>query len=259
MVFGQVLRWTDRNSAQDFDRRYSDDGVQFWAPKLIEFGAIASGQLVLDAGCGTGGFGAAIGAATDAQVIGCDIAERFTRYARDKHSPVGRWIVGDAARLPLHDNTADCVLMSLLLHRVPDPAVVVADAVRVMRPTGVLLIHTIAPEVAAASAPYRYFPTMATAQHRRLPTAGQLRDWSQQAGLTDTSVRRITRPMKIDADSLEKRVREETPHRYPEIGAEELSAGLQQLSADQQQHGGPWHEPRAHTVVIAKRTPNRSH
>src|SRR5882757_4367176 len=112
MVSGQVGRWADRNSAYDFDCRYSEDGLRYWVPKFIECGAITAGQIVLDAGCGTGGFGAAIGTVTGAQVIGYDIAERFTRYARDKHSPVGWWIVGDAARLPLRNNTINCVLMS---------------------------------------------------------------------------------------------------------------------------------------------------
>jgi hypothetical protein len=99
---------------------------------------------------------------------------------------------------------------------------------------------------------------MATAQHRRLPTADQLHDWNQHAGLTDICVTHLTRPMNIDADILEQRVRAEIPHRYPEISTDELTAGLQQLRADQQQHDGPWHEPRTHTVVIAKRTPHRS-
>jgi ubiquinone/menaquinone biosynthesis C-methylase UbiE len=258
MVSGQVGRWADRSSARDFDGRYSEDGLRFWVPTFIECGAITAGQIVVDAGCGTGGFGAAIGSVSGAQVIGCDIAERFTRFARDKHSPVGWWIVGDAAQLPLRDNTIDCVLMSLLLHRVPDPAAVVADAARVLRPTGVLVIHTIAPDDAASSAPYRYFPTMATAQQQRLPTTGQMQDWSQRAGLTRVSVTGVRRPMHIDADALEARVRDEIPHRYPEISPAELSTGLQQLRADQQQRGGPWHEPRTHTIVTATAVPRRS-
>lgn len=258
MAFGQVTRWADRTSAPDFDRRYSADGVRFWVPKFIEFAAIGTGQIVLDAGCGTGGFGAAISTATGSQVVGCDIAERYARYAHEKHRSTGWWIVGDAARLPVRDNTIDCVLMSLLLHRVPDPGAVIAEAARVLRPTGVLLIHTIEPDTAAASAPYRYFPTMAAAQYRRLPASGQMLDWSHQAGLIDVAIRHVTRPMKIDGEHLEKRVRDEIPYRYPEIRRDELSVGLRQLRADQQRYGGPWHEPRAHTMVVAKRAPHRS-
>jgi SAM-dependent methyltransferase len=145
------------------------------------------------------------------------------------------------------------VLLSLLVHRVPDPAAVIADAARVLRPAGVLLIHTIAPEDPALTAPYRYFPNMAAAQRRRLPATARLDGWCHQAGMTSTTISRVTRPMAIDADKLEKRVREEIPHRYPDIGATELSDGLQQLHADQQRHGGPWHEPRTHTLMAAKR------
>lgn len=94
--------------------------------------------------------------------------------------------------------------------------------------------------------PTQHFPAMAAAQHRRLPTTGQLQDWSHHAGLTAICVTHAACPMHIDADVVEGHVRDEIPHRYPEITADELSAGLQQLRADQQQPGGPWHELRTH-------------
>ncbi|MBO0884474.1 MAG: methyltransferase domain-containing protein [Mycobacterium sp.] len=253
MPYGQIPQWSDRNSAQAFDSRYSDEGLRFWVPRLIEVGTITEGQTILDAGSGTGGFGAGVSAASGARVIGCDIAERFIRYARDNHAPIGWWMVGDAARLPLRDQTVDRVLMSLLLHRVPEPATVIAEAARVLRSSGALLIHTIAPEDAAVTAPYRYFPHMAAAQRRRMPAVARLDGWCRQAGLTDTAISQVTRPMAIDADALEKRIYEERPHRYPDISATELTEGMQQLRIDQDRHGGPWYESRVHTLMTAER------
>jgi hypothetical protein len=106
-------------------------------------------------------------------------------------------------------------------------------------------------EEAAASAPYRYFPSMAAAQRHRLPTADQLQDWCRHAGLANVYLTHVTRPVRIVAGLVEHRVHVEIAHRYPEITPDELSGGLQQLHEDEQQHGGPWHEPRTHTIVIA--------
>jgi ArsR family transcriptional regulator len=47
---------------------------------------------------------------------------------------------GELEALPIDDDTLDIGLMVLVLHHVPDPAAVLADAARVLRPGGRLLI-----------------------------------------------------------------------------------------------------------------------
>ncbi|HVX44709.1 MAG TPA: hypothetical protein VHC49_12520, partial [Mycobacteriales bacterium] len=61
---GQLPRWADTNSAERFDRRFADRNVEFWQPRLVRLGRIESGHRVVDAGCGTGGFAAAIAEST---------------------------------------------------------------------------------------------------------------------------------------------------------------------------------------------------
>lgn len=167
---GQLERWADTSSARHFDRRYAGDNLQFWVPRLIDLGRIRRGQWILDAGCGTGGFAAAIADLTGADVLGCDLAERFLQHAAAERSrSTVRWAVADVARFPVRSESIDCVLMSLLLHRVPEPAAVIRDAARILRPGGVLVVKTVVPDDAAAAVPYRFFPAMVAAQRRRLP------------------------------------------------------------------------------------------
>lgn len=248
---GQTQRWTDRNSAADFDGRYTGDSLEFWVPKLIDLGSIASGEVVLDLGCGTGGFAAAIAERARTRVVGCDLAERFVGYAHARRT--GSWIVGDAARIPLRGGSVDCVLMSLLLHRVPDAAAVVADAARILCVSGRVVIKTVSPDVAADSAQYRFFPSMVAAQRMRLPSTERLRECLRHAGLADISVAEVARDIEVRADRIERDITRQAPVRYPEMSAGELAAGLQRLRSEARSHNGSWMETRTSTILVGRR------
>lgn len=247
---GQLARWADRGSARDFDRRYSRDSVAFWVSRLAELGPIGAGDLVLDVGCGTGGFAVGIAEHTCARVIGCDLAAGLVRYAGDRATPVD-WLVADAHELPLADRSVDRVIMSLLLHRLPDPGRAVAEAHRVLRPGGSLLIKTVAPADAAATLPYRLFPTMAAAQLTRLPDLSEIMGWIAAAGFGESASRRVMRDRTLDPEHLAAAVAADMEVRYPELGADELRQGLRELRAEAARHPRMWIESRATTLVRA--------
>ncbi len=52
---------------------------------------------------------------------------------------------GDITQLPLSDNSADCVVIHQVLHYMPEPAKVIAEAWRLLRPDGHLLVVDYAP------------------------------------------------------------------------------------------------------------------
>jgi len=214
--------------------------------KLEQMRRFGSARL-LDIGCGTGGFAVGIAERTAGRVIGIDLTPRFIQYAGRSARSV-TWLIGDAARLPISDRQADCAIMSLLLHRVPEPATVIAEAYRVLRTGGTLLIRTVSPEDAAESVPYRFFPTIAAAQRDRMPATTRLTDWASGAGFNQLSVQRIEREIRINTDQLEQQIRADVPARYPDVTSAELAAGLRQLHADATQQIA-----RIATVVIARR------
>ena len=73
--------------------------------------------------------------------VGVDLGEGATRTAAAHGLAVAR---GDATRLPLRDGCADVVVAGEVLEHVPDLEGVVAEACRVLRPGGTLVLDTIA-------------------------------------------------------------------------------------------------------------------
>jgi SAM-dependent methyltransferase len=104
---------------------------------LRESGVSGSG-LLLELGAGSGAVTRRLRAAMpDATIIALDIDETLLRHARDAGATL---MVGDAARLPLRDGCADAVLLRYALQHIADPGPMLAEAGRVLRPAGRVVI-----------------------------------------------------------------------------------------------------------------------
>jgi malonyl-CoA O-methyltransferase len=97
----------------------------------------------LDLGCGTGHFSRALAARfAGADGVALDIAEGMLRHAR----PLGgaqQFIAGDAERLPLQSASCDLLFSSLALQWCADLHAVLGEALRVLRPGGMLAFSSL--------------------------------------------------------------------------------------------------------------------
>ena len=128
-----------------------------WESVRVElFGARLDLQLALsllepdavvgDLGCGTGHLSAMV-APHVAQVIAVDGSEEMLAAARERTHGLANVTLhlGDLERLPLADGLLDVATLSLALHYVPDPSRAVAEAARVLRPGGRLVVLDMMP------------------------------------------------------------------------------------------------------------------
>lgn len=92
------------------------------------------GSSILEVGCGTGHFGAALGA-RGYEVSGVDLAGAMLQRARTRF-PVA---LADAAQLPFAGASFDAVVLIAVLDFVPDPLAVLREAQRVARGNVVVL------------------------------------------------------------------------------------------------------------------------
>jgi ArsR family transcriptional regulator len=104
------------------------------------------GWVVGDLGCGTGQVTEAL-APFVAKVVAVDASADMLAAARHRlrgHASVA-FHQGSLECLPLEDDSLDAACVMLVLHHVPDPGRVLAEAARVLRPGGRLLVMDMQP------------------------------------------------------------------------------------------------------------------
>ncbi len=119
-------------------------GAAFAARALLAL--LPSDWVVGDLGCGTGANLPLI-APHVARVIGVDVSDDMLAAARGRAAGMTNVDLrrGALEALPIDAGTLDAALLMLVLHHVASPALVLAEAARVLKPGGRLLIVDMAP------------------------------------------------------------------------------------------------------------------
>jgi ArsR family transcriptional regulator len=138
----EVLRLRHENFDTHGDTKQLVPG-RSWAAWARALGHLLPELDVADIGCGEGYL--TLEAARWARsVIGIDrsaaVLDRARGLAARRHVRNVRWKQGDLAGLPLHDEAVDVALLSQALHHAQDPALAVAEAARILRKGGRMLV-----------------------------------------------------------------------------------------------------------------------
>ncbi len=117
---------------------------------IVEAAGFTGQELVVDMGSGAGHTALAC-ARHAARVVGIDVTPEMVEMAASLAAQRGlqnvEFRVGDVERLPFEDATVDVVTSRVSAHHYADPARALAEAFRVLRPGGVLIVaDSVAPE-----------------------------------------------------------------------------------------------------------------
>lgn len=223
-------------------QRYRGENVDFWVPRFAQAASIGRDEVIVDLGCGTGGFTSALGVTA----FGVEIDPALAGHGRRVH-PGLRVAVADVAAMPLRDDAADVALASLIFHQV-DRRSVASEAARVLRRGGRLVVRTVAPDDAAQWVPHRWFPTVVAAQRQRMPEIELLCAELSRVGLDVVDVTVVEQERSIVAADAEVTVEHEVLSRY-DLSEVEVADGLARLrAADGERY------VRRHTLIVARRT-----
>jgi ubiquinone/menaquinone biosynthesis C-methylase UbiE len=123
-----------------FDAHAAADQYDVFTPqasdRLIEafvgLSGLATGARLADLGCGSGAFTHRLKAA-GYDCIGLDISRKLVELGRRKYPDI-EFLEGDVERLPFADASLDGILLSGVVHHLPDPSRCAAEVFRVLRP-----------------------------------------------------------------------------------------------------------------------------
>ena len=118
------------------------------AEVVVEQASLEEGEHVVDVGCGTGN-AALLAAERGAVVTGVDPAQRLLDVGAATAAERGLEIafaLGEAADMPLEEDSVDVVLSVFGVTFAPDPAAAAAEIDRVTAPTGRVLLAAWVPE-----------------------------------------------------------------------------------------------------------------
>jgi SAM-dependent methyltransferase len=215
--------------AEAYDRLRPTD-ANWW--ELFET-LVAEGDLlgrrVLDVGCGTGRFAAAL-AERGARVWGVDPSPEMLARARRAAAGVG-FKQAAAEDLPFKDAWFERAVLALVVHLV-DRGRALGEVARVLAPGGRAAIATFMDEHFEDFWLNRLFPTLAEIDRSRFPRPDLLADELREAGFGAVRERRLTQTARVEREAALERIRGRYISTLQLIPDDEYATGLARAEHD---------------------------
>jgi ubiquinone/menaquinone biosynthesis C-methylase UbiE len=231
----QIKRRADYDQiAGTYDRRYERNSYAGVERALRRFVGSQTGRQILEVGCGTGHWLEFL-KAPSAHLTGLDFSAGMLAQAKMR-LPEIPFVQGTAERLPCGAETFDRVFCINALHHFPDKAAFLAEAHRILRANGMILIIGLDPQRGADQwFVYDYFPESIEIDRRRYPAASTLRTWMMEVGFQDCvtqTVEHWTYQLPVQEILRQGRLDKTATSQLSVLTEAEYQRGMAQIRAD---------------------------
>ena len=200
------------------------------------------GRRILDVGCGTGRFAAALAERAYAKVWAVDSSPEMLEVARARAPKGVRFKQARAEQLPFKDGWFERALMTLVVHVLDRPRAF-AELRRVLGADGRLVFATSDPAHLHAYWLNRYFPSMLEVDLARFAPADVLLAELRAAGFAEARALRHSRRKRLDRETALERIRGRHISTFDLLDEDEIEAGLAQAEKelpDEVEYGLEW-------------------
>lgn len=188
------------------------------------------GRRVLEVGCGTGKFAAALVERAACRVWGVDASPEMLEVARTSVDGV-RFKEARAEELPFKDGWFERVVFRMALHLL-DRRRALAESRRVLGVAGRIAIATPDPVQLGSSWFDPYFPSLADVDRQRFPSAEALEDGLVAAGFRAPRIARLVQAKTITREDALAKLRAKAFSTFQLIPQGEYEAGLARAEHD---------------------------
>jgi SAM-dependent methyltransferase len=154
--------------------------------KLIKVLHVDNNSWLIDMGCGTGNYTAALQQVAE-RVIGIDISMGMLQRARTKF-PTIQFVQGDITCLPFSSNTFDGAFAIQVLHHIKEKELFIREAYRVLRKGACLAIDSCSHQQMRTFWLYHYFPKGLDLDLARIPDCGEIASLLERAGFSNVNI-----------------------------------------------------------------------
>lgn len=129
-------------SVGDAYERYVGRWSRRVAAEFVAWLGLSTDARCVDVGCGTGALSATLLAGAAAEVLGLDRSRGYAAVARERTDAAHAcFAVADGQALPAREARFDAAVSGLVINFVPEPAQMLAEMTRVVRPGGTVALY----------------------------------------------------------------------------------------------------------------------
>ena len=239
--------YTKQDAAERYDsaRSLPKETSDLWMNRLRELLPLKSVQKVLDLGCGTGRFVAALQATFNCPVIAVDPSDAMLDEGRSRGDEEVQWTRGTGENIPLADNAVDLVWMSQVMHHLESTRAAFQEIRRILRSSGCLAIRNGTRENDAEIEWSQCFPEAQEIDDQRLPSQQEILDLVSNQGFEILTKETIYQYFASSYAEYYDKIGQRGLSSLIAISDEAFFAGLQRLKqwVDKQSPSTPVYEP----------------